>query len=45
VLRPERLEPELVRLESERDDESGRNERPLRHTHIFVDPVAPMSAR
>jgi hypothetical protein len=37
VLRPEWLEPELLRRESERDDESGRDKRPLRHTHIFVD--------
>jgi hypothetical protein len=40
VLRPEWFEPELLRRESERDDESGRDKRPLQHTHIFVDPAA-----
>jgi len=30
----------LLRRESERDDESGRDKRPLHHTHIFVDPAA-----
>jgi catechol 2,3-dioxygenase-like lactoylglutathione lyase family enzyme len=40
VLRPEWFEPELLRRESERDDESGRDKRPLHHTHIFVDPAA-----
>jgi hypothetical protein len=40
VLRPEWLEPELLRRESERDDESGRDKRPLHHAHIFVDPAA-----
>jgi hypothetical protein len=39
VLRPEWLEPELLRRESKWDDESGRDERPLRHIRIFVDPV------
>src|SRR5207245_2029333 len=37
---PEWFEPELLRRESERDDESGRDKRPLRHIHIFVDPAA-----
>jgi hypothetical protein len=40
VLRPEWFEPELLRRESERDDESGRDKQPLDHTHIFVDPAA-----
>jgi len=40
VLRPEWFEPEFLRRESERDDESGRDKRPLHHTHIFVDPAA-----
>lgn len=40
MLRPEWFEPELLRRESERDDESGRDERPLYHAHIFVDPAA-----
>jgi hypothetical protein len=40
VLRPEWFEPELLRSESERDDESGRDERLLHHTDIFVDPAA-----
>ena len=40
VLRPEWFEPELLRRESERDDEAGRDKRPFHHTHIFVDPVA-----
>ena len=40
MLRPEWFEPELLRRESERDDESGRDKRPLHHTHIFVDPAA-----
>jgi hypothetical protein len=39
VLRPEWFEPELLRRESERDDESGRDKRPLRHAHILVDPA------
>ena len=39
MLRPEWFEPELLRRESEWDDESGRDKRPLRHTHIFVDPA------
>ena len=42
VLRPERLEPELLRRESERDDEPGRDKRPL-HPHIFVDAAAGVS--
>jgi hypothetical protein len=37
VLQPERLEPELRPGESERDDESRRDERPLHHAYIFVD--------
>jgi hypothetical protein len=47
VLRPEWLEPELLRRKSERDDESRRYERLLRHTHIFVDPAGgpPTSGR
>ena len=40
MLRPEWFEPELVRRESERDDEAGRDKRLLHHTHIFVDPAA-----
>jgi hypothetical protein len=40
VLRPEWFEPEFLRRESERDDESGRDKQPLHHTHIFVDPAA-----
>ena len=40
MLRPEWFEPELLRRESNRGDESGRDKRPLRHTHIFVDPAA-----
>ena len=40
MLRPEWFEPELLRRESERDDESGRDKRPLHNTHIFVDPAA-----
>jgi hypothetical protein len=38
-LRPEWFEPELLRRESERDDESGRDERRL-HPHIFLDAAA-----
>ena len=40
MLRPEWFERELLRRQSERDDESGRDERPLHHTHIFVDLAA-----
>ena len=40
VLRPKRFEPELLRRESERDDETGPDKRPFHHTHIFVDPAA-----
>jgi hypothetical protein len=39
VLWPEWLEPELIRRESERDYESGRDERSLRHTPTVVDPA------
>ena len=39
MLRPEWFEPELLRRESERDDESRRDEQRLHHTHIFVDPA------
>jgi hypothetical protein len=39
VLLAEWLEPELLRRESERDDESGRDKRPLSHTHILFDPA------
>jgi len=42
VLRPEWFEPELLRRESERDDEPGRDKRPL-HPHIFVDAAAGVS--
>src|SRR4029453_7913101 len=37
--RPEWLETELLRGESEGDDESGRDKRGLRHIHILVDPA------
>jgi hypothetical protein len=37
VLRREWFEPEFLRRESERDDESGRDKRRLHHVHIFVD--------
>jgi hypothetical protein len=40
VLRREWFEPELLRRESERDDEAGRDKRLLDHTHIFLDPAA-----
>ena len=40
MLRPKWFEPEFLRRESERDDESGRDKRPLHHTRIFVDPAA-----
>src|SRR6476660_7696963 len=40
VLRPERLEPELLRRESERNDESGWDERPLHHDHILATTIA-----
>ena len=40
VLRPEPLEPELLRRESERDDESGRDERSLHHDHILATTIA-----
>jgi len=40
VLRTEWFEAELLRRESERDDESGRDKRRLAHSHIFVDPAA-----
>src|SRR4030095_580797 len=40
VLRPEWFEPELLRRQSERDDESGRDERPLHHIRILADPAA-----
>jgi hypothetical protein len=42
VLRPEWFEPELLRRESERDDEAGRDKRPL-HPHIFLDAAAGVS--
>jgi hypothetical protein len=42
VLRPEWFEPELLRRESERDDEAGRDKRPL-HPHIFLDAAASVS--
>jgi hypothetical protein len=41
-LRPEWFEPELLRRESERDDEAGRDKRPL-HPHIFLDAAAGVS--
>jgi len=40
VLRPKWLEPELLRRESERDDETRRDKRRLIHSHIVVDPAA-----
>ncbi len=40
VLRTEWFEPELLRRERERDDESGRDKRRLAHSHILVDPTA-----
>ena len=39
MLRPEWFEPELLRRERERDDEAGRDKRPL-HAHIFLDAAA-----
>jgi hypothetical protein len=39
VLWPEWLEPEVVRHESDRNDESERDERPFPHTFIFHDPA------
>jgi hypothetical protein len=43
VLRPEWFEPELLRRESERDDEAGRDKQPLYHPHIFLDAAASVS--
>src|SRR5205823_6279278 len=40
VLRREWFEPELLGRKSEWDDEAGRDEWPLHHTHIFLDPAA-----
>ena len=36
MLRPERLEPELLRRQGARDDKSGRDERHVRHLHRFT---------
>jgi hypothetical protein len=42
VLRPEWFEPEVLRRQSERDDEAGRDKR-LLHPDIFLDAAASVS--